>query len=419
MTQHRSPHSARRAALLWLLAALLFASGLLQAGPGRKFRLDGEYGLWVTRSDSAYRVAWLTPERGAGMLRAWWNDALQVETRTPDSSLAHAVDVPLPPPGVPAIRLEYGGADGDSDRHVTRIFTDTLPGVGQLEFDGVDTIGVIGDIHGSFSELTELLRQGGWVDSSGHWSGGGGHLVLLGDIFDRGHDVIRTLWYVYELEREALAAGGRLHLVLGNHEILIFLDDLRYTSGKEQLVARYHGTTYTGLFDRYRSVLGAWLITKPGFIRINDILFTHGGVTPRMLPFTIRSFNDSLHHYLREPRFDNLINEDTLKAATKSAPYVRRLTFFFGPRSPFWYRDYVNTNHLRTALDSVFQHFGATIQIVAHTPVPYIKSFYGGQVIAVDLERPASEMLMLYRRRGRIIEYDRWRVLRDGRRRAL
>jgi len=31
--------------------------------------------------------------------------------------------------------------------------------------------------------------------------------------------------------------------VLGNHETMIFTEDLRYVSGKEQLVARLHGVS--------------------------------------------------------------------------------------------------------------------------------------------------------------------------------
>ena len=47
-------------------------------------------------------------------------------------------------------------------------------------------------------------------------------MVFLGDLFDRGNDVVRTLWFIYRLEREARKQGGAIHVVLGNHEIMTF-----------------------------------------------------------------------------------------------------------------------------------------------------------------------------------------------------
>ncbi len=82
---------------------------------------------------------------------------------------------------------------------------------------GIDSLYVVGDVHGEYDRLLRLLGNAGLVDEQGQWTGGQRHVALLGDVFDRGADVTRTVWFRYELERQAQAAGGGSHLVLGNH----------------------------------------------------------------------------------------------------------------------------------------------------------------------------------------------------------
>lgn len=45
--------------------------------------------------------------------------------------------------------------------------------------------------------------------------------------------------------------------MLGNHETMIFTEDICYVTTKEQFIARFHGTSYTCLFDIRHSLLGA------------------------------------------------------------------------------------------------------------------------------------------------------------------
>ncbi len=64
-------------------------------------------------------------------------------------------------------------------------------------------------------------------------------------------------------------------------------------------------------------------------------------------------------------------------------------------------------------LDGVLDEFGAEIHVVAHTPVRSIQSRYDGKLLAVDLERPATEMLLLVWDAGGG-RYQRWRVGLDA-----
>ena len=81
---------------------------------------------------------------------------------------------------------------------------------------------VISDIEGNFTGFYSFLRNNGIIDEKFNWSFGKGHLVLLGDFMDRGDHVTQVLWLIYKLEKEAMQAGGFVHFVLGNHELLNF-----------------------------------------------------------------------------------------------------------------------------------------------------------------------------------------------------
>jgi len=51
--------------------------------------------------------------------------------------------------------------------------------------------------------------------------GGDATLILVGDLFDRGPDGLGAAEVVMRLQEEASAAGGRLMVLLGNHEVLL------------------------------------------------------------------------------------------------------------------------------------------------------------------------------------------------------
>ena len=91
---------------------------------------------------------------------------------------------------------------------------------------------VVADTHGEYEILVSMLQKHGVVNQKLAWKFGRGHLVLLGDVFDRGPNQTEILWLVYQLEAEARRAGGGVHLVLGNHETMVLMGDLRYLNPK-------------------------------------------------------------------------------------------------------------------------------------------------------------------------------------------
>ena len=178
----------------------------------------------------------------------------------------------------------------------------------QTTWKGVERVIAFADVHGAYPELTALLQQAGVVDAGLRWTAGRAHVVSLGDLLDRGDDSRKVMDLLMRLQQEAAAAGGRLHVTLGNHEAMNILGDLRYVTPGE--FASYVADEPTGLraarraewlarsgpesgaaFDQrfppgyfgQRTVLapggryGQWLLSQPVAIVINDTLFMHGG----------------------------------------------------------------------------------------------------------------------------------------------
>src|SRR4249920_2247602 len=70
-------------------------------------------------------------------------------------------------------------------------------------------------------------------DDAQHWRGGASHLVSLGDLIDRGPGSRQVLDLLMRLEQEAQKAGGAVHVLLGNHEVMNLVGDLRYVPAAE------------------------------------------------------------------------------------------------------------------------------------------------------------------------------------------
>ncbi len=389
----------------WLALVLRLSLGLLVSAGAR---YDGEYGLWVREDGDSLEVHWITRDSVSGCLEVVVAGAPVFEART-EPSKAHRVR--LERPVSEEIVLAYGAAGDRNDAHETTLYFD-LPDRPQVtEFEGVDSIFVVGDVHGQYDTLKAVFRNAGLIDEGERWTGGRSHLVLLGDLFDRGGDVTRTLWFLYRLEREAVRHGGRVHILLGNHEIMAMTDDTRYVSRKERALADLHAAAYWQLFDPRSSVLGKWLASKPALIRIDEALLTHGGVGPAYMHYSIPEFDDSLALFMSEDWFRRLADTTMALPTMDTLTLNRRIDFFYGEASVFWFREYVTTDTLRAVLDEVLDRYASVLHVIGHTPVDSVRQFYGGDVIAVDLLEPARQVLLLVKRRA---GYERYRYASSG-----
>lgn len=242
------------------------------------------------------------------------------------------------------------------------------------QFDNVSQIAVISDVHGQYDQMLKLLTAHGVVDDRFNWKMGEGHLVILGDVLDRGNQVQQCLWLLFKLEQQAGKAGGRLHFVLGNHEVMILDGDLRYVHKMYEDVAQILRTPYNELFGKH-AVLGKWLGTKPALIGINDFLFVHAGISPEVMKagFTAKEINNEfLTRFAGQPRQH--------RSMTKS-----RSNILHGVHGPVWYRGHVYDAAF-SAFDQerILKYLEKNVMIAGHTTMPRIEPLFEGRLYIVD-----------------------------------
>lgn len=243
----------------------------------------------------------------------------------------------------------------------------------QQTFRKIDSIGVLTDVHGEYKVYLNLLKAMGIIDKNLNWNFGGGHLVISGDVFDRGDMVTEIFWHLFGLEKQAVAAGGMVHLMIGNHELMVLSRDLRFMNEKYKEVERISGTKY---FDLYSdsSVIGIWLRKKPVMITINNVLFVHGGVSIEMVrrKLGITEINQAFCNKIIGKEMERVCEDE-------------ELLFYCSNTGPLWYRGYFNDKSFcESRLDSILDFYGKKRIIVGHTPGSQITSMYKNKLLGVD-----------------------------------
>lgn len=276
-------------------------------------------------------------------------------------------------------------------------------------FEGVERIVAIGDVHGDYDTFIGLLRTAKLIGASGtSWTGGKSHLVLPGDFIDRGNASRKVMDLLMSLEGHAESAGGQVHALLGNHEVMNVFGDWRYVVKadydafkgpdsedlrREAMEAAFQAQTAQsglsaaqfrkkfeeehplGWVERRKAFsaegkYGKWLRRKNAVIKVNDLVFLHGGIGPKYASATMKSLNESIRAEM----------EDFSKAEGGVA---------IDPEGPLWYRGLVELPESdRAALAAVEQFLknqDARHMVVGHTPVWAIVPRFQGKVIAIDV----------------------------------
>lgn len=258
--------------------------------------------------------------------------------------------------------------------------TARAPAAEPATFTGARRIFATSDVEGAYEPFVALLQAAGIIDRGRGWAWGDGHLVLVGDLVDRGSQVTEVLWLVHRLEQEARRAGGRVHYVLGNHDAMLLYGDHRYVAPKYQLAAERLGAPLLDLYGP-DTELGRWMRSKPVMLRIDSVLFTHAGIAPSFAAAAgeIDSVNAVARATLYEP---------ARRKADSSAARV------FGAEGPLWYRGYFGKSSGRgssppwptaaTIAEALARYGGSTV-VVGHTVVDSITSMHDGRVIAIDV----------------------------------
>lgn len=253
-------------------------------------------------------------------------------------------------------------------------------------FSGVDSIGVISDIHGEFDIYIEMLKAQGIIDNNMNWKFGKGHLVILGDTFDRGDKVTELLWHLFGLEKQAAKAGGMVHLIMGNHETMILRKDTKYINEKYLATESITGTKYYDLYSA-ESVLGNWLRYCPVIISINDIIFVHGGVSIELV-----------RRKLNIPQINRFFSNMILESGIASESEIEAVAFLNDDLGPIWYRGYfTNSLFCELKIDSILNFYSKKHIVVGHTPNNEINALFGNKVFGIDAgimyEKPGQMLI--------------------------
>jgi hypothetical protein len=243
-------------------------------------------------------------------------------------------------------------------------------------FSTTGDIFVVGDVHGNYDGLLKILMNNGIIDSNYMWIFGKGHLLLLGDDFDRGEYVTEILWFLYELEIQARKAGGMLHLLLGNHEIMEMTGDDRYLHQKYRYFTQFTGMDYFRLYER-NTVIGRWLRSKNILVQINGNLFVHAGISPQfaVYGYPFAEINQRVRKYL--------LSDYGIK---KGSPE----DIILGGFGPLWYRGYRGKNEeypevTQDFLDAFLDSKGLKRMVIGHNEQTAITASYNGKIISADV----------------------------------
>jgi hypothetical protein len=282
---------------------------------------------------------------------------------------------------------------------------------------GASRVVAIGDVHGAYKQFLEVLRIAGLLDEKEHWSGGKTYFVQTGDLLDRGADTRQVLDLMMRLEGEAKKAGGRVFATLGNHEAMNVIGDLRYVSREEYKTfetprsqdkrepyykkrladarqaakdakqpfdeaafkAKFEADFPLGFAERLEEFsaegrYGQWLRARPAVVKIDGVVFLHGGLTPEVAALGCDQINDTVR---RE------IGEDLAKTRQSATT-----TLAAGETGPLWFRGMAREDEAawQPSLDRVLAAMGARAVVVGHTVTKdgRITPRFGGRVVMID-----------------------------------
>lgn len=255
----------------------------------------------------------------------------------------------------------------------------------------------IGDIHGDYNAYEGLMLQAGLMDADGNWSGGDTIFVQTGDIPDRGPDTRKIIESLMRLEKQAPNAGGKVIPMVGNHEAMNMIGNLRYVHPGEYAAfadenseavrdAYYaqHQSDIEAVFredasdipsDVIRSswntrtplgkiehriawgpegYIGEWIAGNQLVAKVQGYLFAHGGFSKEFTEFTLSDMNAA--------------GRQALLAQDTSRQGILRHSL-----GPLWYRGNVRGRKnvrgfsKRKELEQVLETYDATHVIVGHT----------------------------------------------------
>jgi hypothetical protein len=286
--------------------------------------------------------------------------------------------------------------------------------IDEHQWEGVERIVAVGDLHGDYENYLVTLRLAGLIDRKGKWIGGEAHLVQTGDVPDRGPDTLRIIEHLGKLEKQAKRKGGRVHSLIGNHEAMNVYGDLRYVHQGEYaaFVTRNSSALRDRVFElqmqQYQAQdpegfaalppdfreqwnlthplgwvehrqawdpawnpegkLANWVLERNVAVRVNDLIFLHGGISGFYCQNSLESMTEKVVGKLKnfDPSDMGILEDE------------------FGP---LWYRGLagVEPEALPQTVDAILAHHKVNHIVVGHTPTNgIIWPGYDAKVLMID-----------------------------------
>lgn len=285
----------------------------------------------------------------------------------------------------------------------------------------------VGDLHGDFEAWRAIAGAAGLTDGKGRWAGGNAILVQMGDVVDRGPDSLKIIRDLQRLQREAPRRGGRVIVLVGNHEAMNMTGDLRYVhpgeyaafvnrgskalrermfqANKAAIVAAFHMRTPTmspeAIRDQWMAAtplgqlehqaawrpdgeLGKWMLDNPAVVKLGDSLFVHGGISAAFAQLPVEEINRQV--------------AAALKAQDDSPTAIIN-----HPHGPLWYRGLLMRGGgdeatlaplpegaatpltIEQEIELVLRNYGVKRIVVGHTPARQgIIEAAGGKLWRID-----------------------------------
>ena len=184
------------------------------------------------------------------------------------------------------------------------------------QYPAAPRIIALGDLHGDLQQTLKALKIGGLIDDQNRWIGGNTVLVQTGDQLDRGDDEDAILLLFEDLVAQAAAAGGAVHVLNGNHELMNAYFDFRYVTegGFTDFAATPEALKDPEFQSLHENQRGRAAAFRPGgpyalilakrntILKIGDTVFVHGGVLPDSFGADPGAYNAAIRAWLRGER---------------------------------------------------------------------------------------------------------------------
>ena len=170
----------------------------------------------------------------------------------------------------------------------------------------------IGDLHSDIGSARKAFQLAGAIDDQDAWVGGELAVVQLGDMIGRSDDERQVLDFLFDVRQKAEAGGGRVYLLVGNHEVMGGRVDnqaigLNPFPGYEDLLGLNLADPRLLILPDSQRRRGAALMAGgiyakrfaqlPTVLQLGKTVFVHGGVVPRWAQYGLERINAEVSHW--------------------------------------------------------------------------------------------------------------------------